>query len=85
MGCVAEQTSWSSPGTMASIVRVPPPMVSAASRTVTDMPAEASVTAAASPLGPAPTTTAVLSVSYVTQSSVMSRSRPSGATPGRSS
>ncbi|MCW2685332.1 MAG: hypothetical protein JWR37_222 [Mycobacterium sp.] len=46
------------PGTVSSEVRVPPPMRSLASRTVTSTPSSASVTAAASPLGPGPTTRA---------------------------
>jgi len=45
---------------MASLVRVPPPISSAASSTVTESPALARVSAAASPLGPLPTTVAVL-------------------------
>ncbi len=57
-GCIAEQTSCLSPGTVSSAVLVPPPMSSAASSTVTATPARASVTAAASPFGPEPTTTA---------------------------
>ena len=57
---MAEQWSCSSPGTIASLVRVPPPISSAASSTVTSTPGRARVTAAASPLGPPPTTIAVL-------------------------
>ena len=38
IGCTAEQWSWSSPGTVSSLVRVPPPIVSAASSTVTPTP-----------------------------------------------
>ena len=57
-GCTAEQTSCSRPGTVSSAVRVPPPIVSSPSSTVTERPACASATAAASPLGPEPTTTA---------------------------
>src|SRR5262249_25247498 len=41
-----------------SAERTPPPGVSDPSRTRTDHPSRASATAAASPLGPAPTTTA---------------------------
>ena len=41
-------------------MRVPPPISSAASRTVTSTPSAARVTAAASPLGPPPTTIAVV-------------------------
>ena len=58
IGCTAEHTSCSTPGCTTSAVRVPPPIVSAASNTVTGTPARASVTAAASPLGPAPITAA---------------------------
>ena len=47
-----------SPGNVSSSVRVPPPYWSAASRTRTRHPASASVTAATSPFGPEPTTTA---------------------------
>jgi hypothetical protein len=57
-GWIAEQTSWRKPGSVSSALRVPPPIASLASRTRTDRPAWASVTAAASPLGPAPRTTA---------------------------
>ena len=39
---------------------MPPPIVSSASSTVTSTPARASATAQASPLGPEPTTVAVL-------------------------
>ncbi len=58
IGCTAEQTSWWKPGSVSSAVRAPPPIVSFRSTTSTDRPARASVTAAASPFGPAPTTTA---------------------------
>jgi len=60
IGWVAEQSSCRSPGTVSSLVRVPPPIVSAASRTVTPTPFRASSTAQASPLGPEPTTIASL-------------------------
>ena len=59
MGWNAEQWSWSTPGTVSSLLLVPPPMWSAASSTSTSMPCWARRTAAASPLGPEPTTTAV--------------------------
>jgi hypothetical protein len=55
---MAEHTSCTSPGTVSSRLRAPPPIVSPASSTTTDAPASASVTAAANPFGPAPTTTA---------------------------
>src|SRR2546421_7427859 len=55
---MAEQTSCTKPGRVSSIEREPPPMVSLASRTSTERPARANVIAAASPLGPAPTTIA---------------------------
>ena len=45
------------PGTVSSPLRVPPPIVSSASSTVTATPSRASATAQASPLGPEPTTT----------------------------
>ena len=45
---------------IASLLRVPPPISSAASSTVTWTPGRARATAAASPFGPAPTTIAVL-------------------------
>jgi hypothetical protein len=45
---------------MPSPERTPPPIASAASSTVTSTPLAANVMAAASPLGPLPTTTAVL-------------------------
>src|SRR5690348_14496802 len=57
-GWIAEQTSWWKPGRVRSAVRQPPPGVSEASSTSTERPARARVMAAASPLGPAPTTTA---------------------------
>ncbi|GAQ67540.1 hypothetical protein SsS58_07996 [Streptomyces scabiei] len=59
IGWVAEQWSCRSPG-VSSLVRVPPPMVPAASRTVTSTPSRARYTAAARPFGPLPTTTAVV-------------------------
>src|SRR5438876_5433569 len=58
IGCTAEQRSWTKPGSVSSALLVPPPMVSAASCTSTSRPACASVTAAASPFGPEPMTTA---------------------------
>ena len=77
---------------MASLLRVPPPMSSCASRTVTSTPAAASSTAAASPLGPLPTTTAVVTTRPRVSDSrcppadrvvrrVPARSRPSGMGP----
>ena len=60
MGCAAEQSSCSSPGSVSSLLRVPPPMVWAASITVTDTPRTAKAAAQARPLGPAPTTMAEL-------------------------
>jgi hypothetical protein len=60
IGTTAAQSSCSSPGIVFSLVRMPPPIVSAASRTVTPTPCWARVTAAASPLGPDPTTIAVV-------------------------
>ena len=55
---MAEQMSWRNPGSVSSLVRVPPPGVSLASSTVTEAPAAARVMAAVRPLGPEPTTTA---------------------------
>src|SRR5712691_1668258 len=46
------------PGKVRASVRVPPPIVLSPSMTRTDLPARASVMAAARPLGPEPTTTA---------------------------
>ena len=60
IGWNAEQWSCSRPGRMASLERAPPPISSAASSTVTCTPSRARATAAASPLGPPPTTIAVL-------------------------
>ena len=57
-GWIAEQTSWTKPGSVSSAERVPPPTVSAASSTRTESPARASTIAAASPFGPEPTTIA---------------------------
>jgi hypothetical protein len=56
----AEQWSCSTPGRMASLERAPPPISSAAYRTVTCTPSFARATAAASPFGPLPTTSAVV-------------------------
>ncbi len=55
---MALHTSWTKPGRVSSSDRHPPPAVASASSTTTESPARASVIAAASPLGPAPTTTA---------------------------
>src|SRR6266511_1445997 len=57
-GWTAEQTSWWKPERVSSAVRQPPPAVAPASSTRTERPALARTIAAASPLGPAPTTTA---------------------------
>src|ERR1035441_35224 len=53
------------PGRVSSRVRVPPPISSLPSMTITRQPARASVTAAARPLGPDPTITASKSVLMV--------------------
>ena len=58
---------------MAALERVPPPTSSAASSTVTCTPAFASATAAASPLGPLPTTTAVLMPSIIAWGAISSK------------
>ena len=58
IGWIAEQTSCRKPGSVSSAVRAPPPIASRASTRSTDRPAAARTTAAASPLGPAPTTMA---------------------------
>ena len=60
IGWVALCSSCSRPGTVSSELRVPPPIVSSASITVTSTPRLASTAAQASPLGPEPTTTALL-------------------------
>ena len=57
-GWMAEQVSWTKPGSVSSSEREPPPARSAASTTRTEAPSVARVIAAASPLGPAPTMTA---------------------------
>ena len=57
-GWIAAQMSWRKPGSVRSAVRFPPPIVALASITRTERPARAKVMAAASPLGPEPTTTA---------------------------
>src|SRR4051812_15476780 len=57
-GWTDAQGSWTNPGSVSSAERTPPPTVCAASYTRTDRPARASSMAAASPLGPAPTTIA---------------------------
>src|SRR4051812_44699467 len=58
MGNVVAQTSCTKPGSVSAAERAPPPKVSLASTTSTAQPARARYTAAASPLGPLPTTTA---------------------------
>src|SRR5262249_21542477 len=58
IGWTAEQRSCRKPGRVSAAERVPPPISSRASSTSTEQPARASWTAAARPLGPAPTTTA---------------------------
>src|SRR5690606_37351811 len=75
VGWTVEQTSWTNPGSVSAVDRVPPPTVDAASNTTVRRPARAIVTAAMSPFGPDPTTTASYSL-------MLSRSRPCG--PGRS-
>lgn len=55
---MAEQTSCTKPGKVSAAERAPPPGSGCASRTSTLRPARARTIAAASPLGPAPTTTA---------------------------
>ena len=80
IGCTAEQWSCRSPGTVSSLERVPPPIVSSASSTVTSTPSLASATAQASPLGPAPTTVAVLMWSR-RRPRCVSLSRPQRGTP----
>jgi hypothetical protein len=45
---------------MSSVVRVPPPIVSAASSTVTSTPSRASAAAHPRPFGPVPTTIALV-------------------------
>ena len=57
-GWIALHTSCTNPGRVSSAERIPPPTVGAASKRATDRFALASVMAAASPLGPLPTTTA---------------------------
>ena len=59
-GVAAEQSSCNRPGIVSSLVRVLPPISAHASNTVTSTPFSASVRAAANPLGPDPTTMAVL-------------------------
>src|SRR5215207_4059482 len=55
---MAEQISWTNPGSVSSAERDAPPTVSPASKSSTDQPACASVIAAPNPFGPAPITTA---------------------------
>ena len=57
-GCAVEQMSCRNPGSVTSSVRNPPPGWDAASRTSTRQPTCARATAANSPFGPDPTTTA---------------------------
>ena len=67
IGCTAEQTSCTNPGSVNSAERAPPPISSAASNTTTDLPARARVIAAASPFGPEPITTASYSSRLATR------------------
>ncbi len=60
--CTVAPMSCRKPGSVTSSVRSPPPGRSAASSTTTFQPASASATAATSPFGPEPTTTASTSV-----------------------
>src|SRR5437867_6408394 len=62
---MAEQTSWTKPGSVSSAERAPPPSVSRASKTQTEQPARASSIPAASPFGPDPTMTASNSISVL--------------------
>ena len=55
---MAEQVSWRNPGNVSSSVLDPPPGWLAASSTRTRQPERANVSAAISPFGPEPTTTA---------------------------
>jgi hypothetical protein len=55
---MAEQMSWRKPGKVSSAVRRPPPSSDLPSSSSTDKPACCMAMAAASPLGPEPTTTA---------------------------
>ncbi len=57
-GWIAEQRSWRKPGSVSGSVVSPPPISAARSRTSTRTPASARLSAAASPFGPEPTTTA---------------------------
>ena len=89
--------SWTKPGNVDASDRRPPPAVGAASRTRTRNPARASVMAAASPLGPEPTTIAsrpasrisrahhpgVLSVRRARASAIRRASRNAHAPAGR--
>ena len=83
-GAPSEQTSWRNPGRVSSLVRHPPPGVLAPSMTWTDRPARANVMAAASPLGPDPTTTASNSVTIDWRPLVASADSTAGWTAGRS-
>ena len=88
VGCPAEQTSWTRPGTVSSAERMPPPISSFASRTVTSSPACASTIAAASPFGPEPITTAVVMhqprASFLDSLRGWQKALPAGAPPGAS-
>ena len=57
-GWIAEQRSWTNPGSVSSSLRQPPPIACSASTTSTERPARARQIAAARPLGPEPTTIA---------------------------
>ena len=57
-GWIAEQMSWTNPGSVRTALRVPPPAVGCPSTTRTRRPVRAIVIAATSPLGPDPMTMA---------------------------
>ena len=52
IGWIAEQTSWTKPGSVSSNESAPPPSVSCSSCTTTSSPARASAIAAAEPVRP---------------------------------
>ena len=75
---IAAHTSWTKPGSVSSADRVPPPISSAASSTSTEQPASARRTAAASPLGPEPTTTASYRSAVMRLSPITGGTEPDG-------
>ena len=77
IGWTAEQSSWRTPGTVSSLVRVPPPIVSAASSTVTSHPLARQRHRAGQPVGAGADDDRVAQMAFATRFS-----SPGFLTPG---